>query len=94
MQETPQTLEQSQKTRLPTCFNSLKIASCNADDSLHMVNSVNSANAPSTNEVTQQAARQPQPSAQAPASNAIPQDTVTLKSTGDLSAGDPDHDGK
>ena len=38
----------------------------------------------STNEVTQQAARQPQPSAQAPTSNAIPQDTVTLKSTGDL----------
>jgi hypothetical protein len=65
----------------------------NADNTFHMVNSV-SANANSTNEVTQPAARQPQPPAQVPTSNTIPQDTVTLKSTGDLSAGDPDHDGK
>jgi hypothetical protein len=59
-----------------------------------MVNSISSANANSTNEVTQQAARQPQPSAQAPTSSAVPQDKVTLKSSGDLSTGDPDHDGK
>jgi hypothetical protein len=77
-----------------TRFNSLKIASRNADNGIHMVNSISSANASSTNEVTQQAARQPQPPAQAPTNGAIPQDTVSLKSTGDLSAGDPDHDGK
>ena len=77
-----------------TRFNSLKIASRNADNGIHMVNSISSANASSTNEVTQQAARQPQPPAQAPTNGAILQDTVSLKSTGDLSAGDPDHDGK
>ncbi|MGB8580696.1 MAG: hypothetical protein WCD47_07720 [Candidatus Sulfotelmatobacter sp.] len=77
-----------------TRFNSLKIASRNADNGIHMVNSISSANASSTNEVTQQAARQPQPPAQAPTNGPIPQDTVSLKSTGDLSAGDPDHDGK
>ena len=82
-----------------TPFKSLKIASRNADNGIHMVNSISSANASSTNEVThnevtQLAARQPQPPAQAPTNGAIPQDTVSLKSTGDLSAGDPDHDGK
>jgi hypothetical protein len=92
MQETPRTLEQRWKTW--TRLKSLKIASSNADNSFHMVNSISGANANSTNEITQLAARQPQPPAQAPTSSAIPQDTVTLKSTGDLSAGDPDHDGK
>jgi hypothetical protein len=59
-----------------------------------MVNSISSPNANSTNEVRQQAARQPQPAAQAPTSRAVPQDKVTLKSTGDQAAGDPDYDGK
>ncbi|MGA7377407.1 MAG: hypothetical protein WBW36_13730 [Candidatus Sulfotelmatobacter sp.] len=59
-----------------------------------MVNLISSANANFTNEVTQKAARQPQPAAQAQTSSAVPQDKVTLKSTGDLAAGDPDHDGK
>jgi hypothetical protein len=59
-----------------------------------MINPISSANVNSTSEVAQQAARQPQPPAQALTSNAIPQDSVTLKSTGDLAAGDPDHDGK
>jgi hypothetical protein len=58
-----------------------------------MVNSISSANANSTNEVTQQAARRPQPAAQAQTGSAVPKDKVTLKSTGDLAAGDPDHDG-
>jgi len=58
-----------------------------------MVNSISSANANSTNEVTQQPARQPQPAAKAQTSSAAPQDKVTLKSAGDLAAGDPDHDG-
>jgi hypothetical protein len=73
-------------------FNSLKIPSRNADNGIHMVNSIS--NSPAINEVTPQVGRQPQPSAQAPTNGAIPQDTVSLKSTGDLSAGDPDHDGK
>jgi hypothetical protein len=60
----------------------------------YMVNPISSANAPSTHEVTQKAAPQPQPAAHAPASTAVPQDKATLKSTGDLAAGDPDHDGK
>jgi hypothetical protein len=59
-----------------------------------MVNSISGANANSTNEVTQQAARQPQPAAQAQTNSPAPQDKVTLTSTGDLAAGDPDHDGK
>lgn len=61
-------------------------------DAVHMVNSISST--PSTNQVEQQAARTPQPPTQASANSAVPQDKVTLKSTGDLSAGDPDHDGK
>jgi hypothetical protein len=40
------------------------------------------------NQVLQPAARQPQPQAQTPKSSAPQQDTVTLKSTGDV-----DHDG-
>jgi hypothetical protein len=60
--------------------------------SLHMINSVSSANA--TNELTRQAGRQPQLPAHAPTGSAIPQDTVTLKGKNDLSAGDSDHDGK
>jgi hypothetical protein len=63
-------------------------------DLSHMVNPISSANANSTNEVAQQAARRPQSAAQAQTSSAAPQDKVTLKSTGDLAAGDPDHDGK
>jgi len=53
-----------------------------------MINPVNSTSA---KEATQQTARPPQPPAQPPV---IRQDTVTLKSAGDKSAGDPDHDGK
>ena len=60
----------------------------------YMVNSISGANAPSTNEITQKAAPKPQPVAHAPANIAVPQDKATLKSTGDLAAGDPDHDGK
>jgi len=63
-------------------------------DLTHMVNPISSTNANSTNEVKQQAARQPQPAAQAQTSSAAPQDKVTLKGAGDLAAGDPDHDGK
>ncbi len=59
-----------------------------------MVNLVSNTIANSTHEVTQQAARQPQPAPQAQTNNAVPQDKVTLTSTGDLAAGDPDHDGK
>jgi len=59
-----------------------------------MVNSISSANANSTNEVTQPAARQPEPTAQAPTRSAVPQDKVSLKGAGDLAAGDPDPDGK
>jgi hypothetical protein len=58
-----------------------------------MVNPISSA-ADSTNQVAQQAARQHQSAAQAQTSSAVPQDKVTLKSTGDLAAGDPDRDGK
>jgi hypothetical protein len=77
-----------------TRFESLKIASRNTDNGIHTVNSISSANARSTNEVTQLSARQPQSPAQAPTDGAIPQDTISLKTTGDLRAGDPDHDGK
>jgi len=59
-----------------------------------MVNSISGTNAHSVNDPSQPAARQPQPPAQAPTTSVIPQDTVTLKSTGDLNAGDPDQDGK
>jgi hypothetical protein len=69
-----------------------KITLRNPDNSFHMVNSISSS--PAINEVTPQAARQPQPTVQAPTNGVLPQDTVSLKSTGDLSAGDPDHDGK
>jgi hypothetical protein len=60
-------------------------------DLISMVNPISSVNANSTNQINQQAARPPQPAAQA--SSAVPQDKVTLKSTGDRAAGDPDHDG-
>ena len=39
------------------------------------------------NQISQPAVSQPQPKAQAPKSSAAPQDTVSLKSTGDV-----DHD--
>jgi len=65
----------------------------NADLS-QMINPISSANANSTKEVPQQAARQPQPAAPASTGSTVPEDKVTLKSTGDQAAGDPDHDGK
>jgi len=49
-----------------------------------MVSPVSSSNASYANEVPQPAPRQPQPHQ----GNAVPQDTVSLKSTGDV-----DHDG-
>ena len=79
--------------RRPAWPDSLKVSYRDADR-LSMVNSVSSANASSSNQVTQPAARQPQASAQAPTGSAVPQDKVTLKSGGDMSTGDPDHDGK
>jgi hypothetical protein len=52
----------------------------------HMVNSISSVQASYASQVSQVAARQPQPQ---PAKSApLPQDTVSLKSTGDV-----DHDG-
>jgi hypothetical protein len=48
-----------------------------------MINPISSAQANSADQVSQPAARQPQPAAQT-----LPQDKVTLKSTGDA-----DHDG-
>jgi len=53
-----------------------------------MTNPISSTYASYANQVSQPAVRQPQPQAQAPKSGSIPQDTVTLKSTGDV-----DHDG-
>jgi len=49
-----------------------------------MINPVSSSHASNTTQVSQPAARQPQPQSSAPS----PQDTVKLKSTGDS-----DHDG-
>jgi hypothetical protein len=57
-------------------------------DPLRMINPISSAQASYANQVSQPAARHPQPSAQTPKSASLPQDTVTLKSTGDV-----DHDG-
>jgi hypothetical protein len=59
-----------------------------------MINAISSTNANIDSEVKQQAAHQLQPSAQPATNTAVPQDKFTLKSTGDLAAGDPDHDGK
>ena len=53
-----------------------------------MTNPISSVSANYADQVSQQAIRQPQPKAQAPKSGSGPQDTVTLKSTGDV-----DHDG-
>jgi len=50
----------------------------------HMISSVSSTYASYANQVSQPAARQPQPQQR----GSLPQDTVTLKSTGDV-----DHDG-
>jgi hypothetical protein len=58
-----------------------------------MVNPISSSSANSANEVEKQAAR-PQPPAQAATGSAVQPDKVTLSSTSDKSAGDPDHDGK
>jgi len=52
-----------------------------------MINPVSSATAAYASQALQPAARQPQPQQ----SNSLPQDTVTLKSTG---GGDHDSDGK
>jgi len=49
-----------------------------------MINPISNVLASYANQASQPAARQPQPQQ----SNALPQDTVTLKSTGDV-----DHDG-
>ena len=53
-----------------------------------MINPISSAHSSQVNEVSHPAARQPQPPAQPPKSDVLPQDTVTLKNTGDV-----DHDG-
>jgi hypothetical protein len=53
-----------------------------------MINPISGTQASQANQVLQPAARQPQPQAQTPKGSAPQQDTVTLKSTGDV-----DHDG-
>ena len=53
-----------------------------------MINPISSAQASYANQVSQSAARQPQPQAQSSTSSSLPQDTVSLKSAGDV-----DHDG-
>ena len=102
MQETPQALERPQAKDARCCafsehcrrpavrlktFSAVPILPC-------MIDAISSTNANIANQVKQQAARQPQPSAQPPTKTAVLQDRVTLKSTGDLAAGDADHDGK
>jgi hypothetical protein len=53
-----------------------------------MTNPIGSTFPSNANQISQPAVRQPQSQAQAPKSSAAPQDTVSLKSTGDV-----DHDG-
>ena len=53
-----------------------------------MTNPICSTTANYAHQVSQPAVRPPQPQTQAPKNNSVPQDTVTLKSTGDV-----DHDG-
>src|ERR1019366_10528457 len=50
-------------------------------DPLRMINPISSAHASYANQVSQSAARQPQPPAQTPKSGSLPQETVTLKRT-------------
>ena len=59
-----------------------------ADHTLIMTNSISSTSINHADQLSQQAIRQPQPKAEAPKNSSTPQDTVTLKSTGDV-----DHDG-
>jgi hypothetical protein len=66
----------------------VKVSAESADHTLVMTNPISSTTANHADQISQQAVRQPQPTTQAPKSNSIPQDTVTLKSTGDV-----DHDG-
>jgi hypothetical protein len=60
-----------------------------------MINSISGSQSNKAIEEAQTVAKQPQPQSTNQAeSTALPKDTVTLTSTGDKSAGDPDHDGK
>jgi hypothetical protein len=63
------------------------LSSENADHAFTMINPI-STFASYVNQTSQLSVRQPQPQAQTPKSSAVPQDTVSLKSTGDV-----DHDG-
>lgn len=51
---------------------------------MHMMNSISSVHASYANQVSQAAARQPQPQPQSSTSGSLPQDTVSLKSTGNV----------
>ncbi len=53
-------------------------------DPPYMVNPISSTHVEHANQVSQPAARHPQPAAETPKSHALPQDTVTLRSS-DLS---------
>ncbi|MGC2182056.1 MAG: hypothetical protein WA637_02105 [Terriglobales bacterium] len=53
-----------------------------------MTNSISSTSINHADQLSQQAIRQPQPKTEAPKNSSVPQDTVSLKSTGDV-----DHDG-
>jgi hypothetical protein len=55
---------------------------------MYMVSPISSAHASYANQVSTPAARQPQPQPQSSTGSSLPQDTVSLKSTGDR-----DHDG-
>jgi hypothetical protein len=63
------------------------LSSDNADHTITMINPISTYSS-YINQVSQLSVRQPQPQAQAPKSGSAPQDTVSLKSTGDV-----DHDG-
>jgi hypothetical protein len=67
--------------------NFVNVSSDNADYAFTMINPI-SAYASYVSQISQLSVRQPQPQAQTPKSSSVPQDTVSLKSTGDV-----DHDG-
>lgn len=63
------------------------LSSDSADHAFTMISPV-STYASYVNQISQLSVRQPQPQAQTPKSGSVPQDTVSLKSAGDV-----DHDG-